>query len=134
MTSSQILTAVAIYLLVPFAGFAVFCWLCLRMRLAGIPDPPFVSYFILFATFGGWLVVALTALFWEWSGMASLGVFYLVFAAPCITGVLAWRLRQRRPLSAFHRGAFFTSAIYSGLIVVLDVVWLSILSLRDHLR
>ena len=129
---SQVITAIAIHLLMPLAGFAVFCWLYFHMRRAGIPAPPFVSYFILFATFGGWLLVALTVLFWEWSGMASLGVFYLVFVAPRITAVLAWRLRQRRADSGFHRAAFWTSAAYSGLILVLDVIWRGFFTTSRH--
>ena len=134
MTLDRLLTAIAIHLLVPLAGLTVFCWLCFRMSRAGIPEPPFIAYFILFATLGGWVLIALTALFWEWSGMATLGLFYLVLAAPFVTAVLAWRLRSRRGLSAFHKGAFLASAVYSSFIVALDIVWLGILLTRHIVR
>jgi hypothetical protein len=132
MTSAQIATAVAIHLGVPLLGVAVFLALCSRMRRAAIPAPPFVAWFILFFTVGGWLLVALTALFWEWSGMASLGVFFLVLVAPWLTAASAWELRGSRAVSAFHRWAFFGSAGYSGLMLLLVLVWLGFLVRRPH--
>jgi hypothetical protein len=118
MPLSKIIAGLSVNLLVPFLGVMFFLSLCRWMWRAQIQSPPFLSYFILFATYGGWLMVFLTALFWEWSGMASLGVFYLVLVAPFITLVLAWRLHRRRILSVFHRSAFAASIVYSGLILV----------------
>ena len=96
-----------------------------RVRVAQPPHAPcsrsivagcLVLYFV--RHFGGWLLVLLTALFWVWSGMASLGVGYLIFIAPIITAILAWRLRQSRTVSAYHRNAFLASIAYTGLICV----------------
>jgi heme O synthase-like polyprenyltransferase len=78
----------------------------------------------LFATFGGWLVLLLTALFWEWSGMASLGFLYLVLVAPVGTAALAWSLYRRRAMSGFHRSAFVASISYSGLVLATLLGWL----------
>jgi len=89
-----------------------------------VQSPPFVHYFILFATYGGWLVVFLTALFWEWSGMASLGFFCLVLLAPFVTAGLAFSLRGSYGLSVFHRVAYIASLVYSGLMVATVGVWL----------
>jgi hypothetical protein len=132
MTASKVIIAVVIHLLVPLVGLAMFVWLCFRMRTIGIPAPPFVSYFILFVTCGGWLLVALTALFWEWSGMASVGVFFLTLVAPWITAAAAWRLGSKRTLTAFHRRAFFGNLIYSGLMFISALAWLSIFLTRPH--
>jgi len=124
MPLSKVITAVAIHLLVPLLGVAAFLLLCRRMRRAQIPSPPFFSYFVLFGTFGGWLLVLLTALFWEWSGMASIGVFSLVLVAPLVTATLALSLWRRRALSAFHRRAFAASVAYSGFMLASVLSWL----------
>lgn len=126
MPLSKVITAVAIHLLVPLLGVAAFFLLCRRMWRAQIPSPPFFSYFVLFGTFGGWLLVLLTALFWEWSGMASIGVFSLVLIAPFVTAAIALTLRSRRSLSAFHRSAFAASVGYSGLMLASVLGWLGI--------
>ena len=118
MPISRIMIALGIHLIIPPLGIGAFVLLNRRMRRALVPSPPVVSYSILFAIFGGWLLVLLTALFWVWSGMASLGVGYLIFIAPIITAILAWRLRQSRTVSAYHRNAFLASIAYTGLICV----------------
>jgi hypothetical protein len=79
---------------------------------AGIPKPPIVPFFILFATYGGWLIVGLTFLLWYWSGMATLGLAYLIFIAPIVMLALAVLLYKRRNLSQFHFSAFSASAVY----------------------
>ena len=126
MPLSKVITAVAIHLLVPLLGVVAFLLLCLRMSRAKISSPPYFSWFVLFGTFGGWLLVVLTALFWEWPGMASIGVFGSVLVAPFVTAALALSLRTRRALSRFHRGAFAASVGYSGLMFVTALGWLGV--------
>lgn len=63
MALSKVVTAIAIHLIVPFVGVTAFLLLCLRMARERIPSPPYCSWFIPFSTFGGWLLVVLTALF-----------------------------------------------------------------------
>ena len=124
MSSAKIIAGLSVNLLLPLLGVGLFAWLCRCMRKANIPSPPYYSYFILFITFGGWLMVIFTALFWEWSGMASLGFVYLVFVAPLVTAGVAYNLYNRRALSPFHRNAYFASIAYSGLLILAFVVWL----------
>jgi hypothetical protein len=107
--------AIGVNFLVPLLGVIALALLCRRMRRAQVQSPPFFSYFILFAAFGGWLVVGLTALFWKWSGMASLGVFSLILVAPFVTAEVALSLRNRRAFSAFHQSAYVASIAYSAL-------------------
>jgi hypothetical protein len=126
MTVSQLATAVAIHLLVPFFGAIAFLLLCRRMFRANVPSPPYFSWFVLFGIFGGWLLVVLTALFWEWSGMASVGVFALALVAPFVTTALAWSLGPRRALSRFHRRAFAASVTYSVVMFITVASWLGI--------
>jgi hypothetical protein len=127
MPLSKVITAVTIHLLVPLLGVVAFLLLCRQMSRAQIPSPPYFSWFVLFGTFGGWLLVVLTALFWEWSGMASIGVFGLVLIAPFVTAALALGLRKRRTLSRFHRSAFAASVGYSGLMLATVLGWLGVL-------
>jgi small-conductance mechanosensitive channel len=105
---------VGIHVLVPLIGMAAFVLLCRKMQRT-TQSPPFLSYFILFAIFGGWLMVCLTALFWRWSGLASIGVAALVLVAPFVTAGVAIRLRSKRTISTFHRGAYFASIAYCCL-------------------
>jgi hypothetical protein len=118
------LTAIGVNLLVPLLGVVAFALLCRRMQRRDIQSPPYFSYFILFATFGGWLMVCLTALFWKWSGMASLGVFSLMLVAPFLTAGIAFSLRNRRSLSAFHRSAYVASIAYSCMAWTALGTWL----------
>jgi hypothetical protein len=108
----EIAVAILIYFALPAAGFCLYGWLRNRMYKTGIPDPPIAPFFILFATYGGWLLVILTSLFLGWSGMATLGVAYLMFIAPVVMLTLTIRLYRRRNLSGFHFSAFVASAIY----------------------
>lgn len=103
---------ILIHLIVPLAGVGLFLRLRRKMLLAKIEEPPVVLLFILFATYGGMIVAILTALFWHWSGMATLGLAYLLLAAPIVTLALAIPLYRRRRLSGYHAAAFWMSAGY----------------------
>ena len=69
----ELVRAILIHAVVPFAGVALFVELRQKILEADIEEPQTVPLFILFATYGGWIVVILTLLFWYWSGMATLG-------------------------------------------------------------
>jgi hypothetical protein len=126
MTQSQIVKVLVIHVAVPLFGIVLFLLLCFRMKQVNVATPPFVPWFILFFSAGGWLLVALTALCWKWSGMASIGVFFLVLVVPCLTAASAWSLQSKRSVSTFHRFAFLGSIGYSGLMFVLVLVWAGI--------
>jgi hypothetical protein len=113
-----VMAFLAIYIFLPALGVAVYLFLIRHMRRIGVASPPALAYFILFFTLGGWLQVLLTAWLWEWSGLASLGVFYLIFIAPFLTAFIAWRLRLQRTVSTFHKCAFLLCGLYSCLIAV----------------
>jgi hypothetical protein len=91
-----LLKVLGIYIVTPMLGLAAYAALIQKMKRMRIDSPPTVSFFILFFTFGGWLLVALTAWLWEWSGMASIGMLYLLFIAPVLTAAIFWRLRSQR--------------------------------------
>jgi hypothetical protein len=112
------LVPIAIYIFLPILGIAGYWILVQWMRRAGVPLPPVIPFFVLFFTLGGWLQVLLTALLWEWSGLASMGVLYLLVIAPILTLAIARQLRSRRRFSNFHRWAFFLNIAYSCSILV----------------
>lgn len=118
MSVSEDIAMIGVNLLAPLIGVLAFVLLCRRMQRANIPSRPDVQYAFLFLTYGGWLMVLLTSLFWKWSGMASLGVFYLILAAPFVMAGAAFSLRRSYGLSVFHRVAFISSIVYSVLAVV----------------
>lgn len=102
-STGRTLTFIAIHLLIPFAGLIAYFLLLRRMGKQGVTDPPAFELFALFAIYGGLLVTLLTQLFWYWSGMASLGVFFLVFIAPLVLLFTAYRTRTARQTSRYHR-------------------------------
>lgn len=71
-------------------------------------------------------MVCLTALFWKWSGMASVGIFLLILIAPFVTAGIAFSLRNRRALSGFHQGAYIASTAYSALTLMTLGGWLCV--------
>ena len=112
-------------------GVGLFWALVLKMRNARLVSSPVVPFFILFFTLGGWLTVLLTVWFWEWSGMASLGMLYLVLVAPVLTAFMSWRLRHQRSLSGFHAWAFYLSMACTCLVVVgVPVAYVTLLGMR----
>jgi hypothetical protein len=102
MTSVEILIAVTIHLVIPIAGLLIFLRIARKMKVENVSNPPTIDLFLTFATYGGLLLMALTTLFWQWSGMASLGAFYLIFGAPIAMGVIAYRNYNKRELSIYH--------------------------------
>ena len=108
-----------IHLAVPLAGVGLFLTLRRRMLDARIEEPPVVLFFILFATYGALLVLILTALFWKWSGMATLGLAYLILAAPILTLGLAVALYRRPRISSYHTAAFWMSVGYVPCLLLL---------------
>jgi hypothetical protein len=118
----EVVRAILINLVLPLAGLQIFIWLRNSIRAAGIERPPIISLFIIIATYGGWIMVVLTLLFWHWSGMALFGLIYLVFVAPIVLTVLAVMLYRQRGLSRYHLGLFIASSIYPCLVGMLVVV------------
>lgn len=110
---------ILIHLVVPLAGVGLFLLIRRNMLRAKIEEPPVLLLFILFATYGGLIVAILTALFWYWSGMATLGLVYLLLMAPVAIPALALVLYRRRRLSGYHAAAFWLSAAYVPCLLLL---------------
>ncbi len=102
-----------INLIPPLLGLLAYLKLCKAMRRQGVARWLTLAYFIIFFVYGGFLMVTLTVLFWEWSGMASIGAFFLIAIAPFIMLVLAVILWPSRTKNKFNRFAFSLCAIYA---------------------
>jgi len=114
--ATKILIGLFIHLFVPILGIIFFVRLSRRMFKEKIERPPVVELFLIFATYGGFLLVVLTSLFWEWSGMASIGTAYLIIIAPFVMGVIAFRQRKLNYLSKFHHYTYISSLLYYILV------------------
>jgi len=122
MTTTQIISALTIHLILPLTGLLWFLRLKKQMKTENIPNAPTTELFIIFSTYGGLLLVALTTLFWLWSGMASLGTFYLVLVAPIIMGIIAYRHRKTRTISKYHNWTYLSGLFYFAIAPVTFIV------------
>ena len=112
MTTIEIIIAITIHLVIPLTGLLIYLGLVRKMKKEKITDPPTIDLFLIFSTYGGLLLVTLTTLFWKWSGMASLGAFYLILVAPVIMGVIAFINYKKKELSIYHLRIYKAGQLY----------------------
>jgi len=122
---SWLISLVLVFVVIPLVGVAFYAWLCWVMSKRDIPEPPYITYFFLFAHAGIWFLLLLTAVLWGWSGMSSIGFFYLMFISAFPAVVFAFVLHGVRQDSAFHRWAFRFSAGYALSIIALFAAWIT---------
>jgi hypothetical protein len=106
MSTGKVLVAIIIHLMVPLLGVGTYLLLVRRMLRDDIPNPPIIELFVIFAIYGAGLLIALTSLFWVWSGAASLGALFLVFGAPIVMGFIAYRTSKRKNQSRYHQWTY----------------------------
>jgi membrane protein insertase Oxa1/YidC/SpoIIIJ len=115
MSVKEIIIVLFIHLLVPLAGLAGYLRLLAKLRKQNLVSTLGIYFLIIFVTYGGLLMVVLTAFFWRWSGMASLGTFYLLLPAPVLMGVTAYNNSKLKSLSRYHRLAFQSGLFYFAI-------------------
>jgi hypothetical protein len=98
------ITAAVIHLVVPAAGLVWFLLLSWRLRKQGASVLLLHQLLVIFFCWGCLILVALTALFWHWSGLASLAVAFLIFLAPLALAQICWNLYHTKHPSAVQRG------------------------------
>jgi len=95
-----------------------------RMKDKTIPRPPYISIGVLFLIYGGWIMIWVTSIFWKWSGLASLGIFFLILVAPFISLFLIIYFKKLRTLSVYHATVFKASiGYYPFLLFMLFILW-----------
>jgi hypothetical protein len=117
MSLWELVRAIGVDVVVPLVGIKIFLSVRERMLDEQIERPPVIPLLIVFATYGTLLILILTVLLWRWSGLASLGFFYVVLLAPVAMAVLAVILYRQRRLSRYHFGSFVASAVYPFVMV-----------------
>jgi hypothetical protein len=127
MTTKEIVIALTIHLVLPLVGLLYFLHLRKKMNSDNVLNAPTIELFLIFATYGGLLLLTLTTLFWKWSGMASLGAFYLIIGAPIIMGTIAYRHRQTKTISKYHKLTYLYGLSYF-VIAPLTFLFLSLAS------
>ena len=115
MSITKLIIAVIIHFILPVVGLLGWLYLIKKMKSTYIPESPIIETFIAFATYGGLILVVLTELFWEWSGMASIGVFYLIFAAPIIMIIISYRNYKKRAVSDYHFYTYISGLLYLAI-------------------
>ncbi len=131
MTIGEIIIALTIHLLLPLIGLFYFIRLRARMKNEEIQNSPIIELFIIFATYGGLLLVVLAALIWKWSGMASLGTFYLILGAPVAMGIIAYRHRKTKRDTKYHKWTYLSGLLYFA---IAPVTFLILYVLIEYLR
>ena len=122
MSTVDIIVAVTVHFIVPLAGLLAYVGLVRRMKMEHVNDAPIIELFLIFATYGGLLLVVLTDLLWKWSAMASLGMFYLILGGPFIMGFIAYKNRNRITESKYHMWAYQSGLLYIPILALAVVI------------
>ncbi len=110
----EIILALTIYIALPLTGLIIYIRLCRQIRKEKIENAPLNELFIIFGTYGGLLLLFISCLVYpnSWSGMASLGIFYLIFIAPIVMGRIAYRHNKTKTNSKYHNWTYNSGLLY----------------------
>jgi hypothetical protein len=122
MSFQSIVIVLFIHLLVPLGGLLIYLQLLRKLNKENLNGILGFYFFILFVTYVGLLMVLLTSILWKWSGLASLGTFYLLLLAPILMVFIIYRNRQLRSVSKYHEIAFKAALIYLILFSLMLVI------------
>lgn len=131
MSFKSIIIFLFIHLLVPLVGLIIYMRLLTKLRTYNLISSLGIYFFVIFLTYGGLLMVLLTSLFWQWSGLASLGMFYLFFPAPVLMAVTAYYNNKLKSVSRYHFLAFRSGLFY---FIVFPVIMLITYFLQSFLQ
>ena len=120
MTTIEIIIALTIYLILPLTGLIFSATKETDEKRKHIKCTD--NRIIFGSTYGGLLLVALTTLFWQWSGMASLGTFYLILGAPVAMGIIAYRHRKTKKDTKYHKWTYLSGILYFAIAPVMFLI------------
>lgn len=128
MEIPQLLLGLFIHLVVPISGIILFLSLRKKAIKLGASGGFLLVLSFIFCAYGGWVMLALTALFWRWSFMASVGSLFLFAVFPIVAIALLFYFRKSRELSPMHYWAFWANLLLIPPIIlplafVLAHVW-----------
>ena len=119
MKGPEVAAAVLIHLAVPLAGVAWYVSLWKRLRGQGASAVFLHQLLLIFFCWGGLLLVVLTALFGQWSGLASAGAAFLITLAPLSLAIVAVSLFRSEQRSPAQRTALRACLSYFAALLVL---------------
>jgi hypothetical protein len=99
-------------LIIPLIGLIFYLRLIKRMKREEVNNPPSIDYFFIFVNYGGLLMISLTSIFWVWSGLASIGIFYLMTIGAILMVIIVIRNSKSRQLSKYHKWARKLGMLY----------------------
>lgn len=126
MNWGEILIAVFIHLLVPLAGIGWFVVISRRLRSQGATWGFVAQLAIAFLCWGGVLMILLTALLGMWSGMATLGFFFIIRISPVLMAGIATSLhftRNPRPEQIRLKRACLSYLGTVGMLAILAMIF-----------
>ena len=114
MSFFEIIIALTIYIALPLTVLIIYIRLRRRIKKEKIESVPLNELLIIFATYGGLLLLFISCLVYpnSWSGMASLGIFYLIFIAPIVMGGIAYRHSKTIKKSKYHKWTYASGLLY----------------------
>ncbi|QNF33196.1 hypothetical protein HUW51_10830 [Adhaeribacter swui] len=121
----EILTFLLIHVITPIIGLLGYLFLKKRILKESIENPPLIDLFFIFSIYGGILLIILTELFWKWSGMASLGAFFLTIPGFVIMAIIGYRNYKLRHISMYHKMSYLCGLAYC-IIMPLTILTASI--------
>ena len=96
-------TIILLFLLaLPIAGVVAYIRLIRKMRREQITAIPKFSLFMLFLICGTLLMEILLGISGMWSGASTARFIVLLFVAPALCGMIAWRHRHHSEISKYH--------------------------------
>ena len=98
-------------LLVCPAGYIA---LCVRMHKSGIQRPPYIPFFFVFGTVGGWML----ALALSPSGLTAMSLIFLVTLTPLALVASSIYLVFQSERSSYHRFALWSGFTYPVLLAL----------------
>jgi hypothetical protein len=87
---------------------------CVKMRKAGVARPPYVPFFFVFGTLGGWML----ALALSPSGLTAMSLVFLATLAPLSLVVSSIYLVTRPERTRYHWIALWSGFTYPALLAL----------------
>lgn len=109
--------ALFIHVVLPILGIICYIFILTRIKRENVKNPPNIALFLVFLNYGMFLLLILTALFWYWSGMATLGLLFVLFISPLIMLGIAIYYFNSQKASKYHKAVFYLALMYLPILL-----------------
>ena len=113
MSASNILIFL-LFVVLPVTGIYFFRKVRKKMISDNVSNPPVIEYYLVFISYTLLAFIVFKSLAFpdSWSAMESVATFYLIVGAPIAMAVIAFKHRESRQLSNYHKWAFLSGLLY----------------------